>query len=515
LAVNYVGDAGDLDGDGCDDLVLSDGDDVFIHYSTQCGDSVDSDGDGFDTDHDCDDTDATVYPGATDGIADGQDQDCDGKETCYIDDDGDGYRLNNDTGESYDVTCTLFGFAPVGLPLGDCDDGDANVFPGAAEVVGDGVDQDCDGEELCYVDADEDGWRTELTAPSSNLTCDGRGEASPSIRNGDCDDSDGLMNPGVHEGVGDGVDANCDGMELCYVDADNDGVAVGKEPAISADLDCDDFGEAGADAALDDCDDQDSTIFPGATERIGDEVDSNCDGLELCYVDLDGDGWRGDETRVSEDADCADAPEVTAGAWAGDCDDRLVSVFPGAVEVPANGRDEDCDGAELCYTDADSDGFTRAGWTLSGDLDCDDAGEASKPSDVMDCDDGDAAIHPGADETVADEIDADCDGSEICLVDVDGDGFPALDETQISVDADCDDVTESAATGVEVDCDDLAPHRYPGAFDIPGDAVDQDCDGQDAPRESSACSALGGPPTVLWGLLVLPIAFRRRPNLRR
>ena len=30
---------------------------------------------------------------------------------------------------------------------------------------------------------------------------------------------------------------------------------------------------------------------------------------------------------------------------------------PGAEEVPADGIDSDCDGAELCFTDYDGDGF--------------------------------------------------------------------------------------------------------------------------------------------------------------
>ena len=54
--------------------------------------SVDTDGDGFDEDEDCDDGDASVYPGAPEVPNDGIDQDCDGQDSIVpIDLDGDGF----------------------------------------------------------------------------------------------------------------------------------------------------------------------------------------------------------------------------------------------------------------------------------------------------------------------------------------------------------------------------------------------------------------------------------------
>ncbi|MCD4694140.1 putative metal-binding motif-containing protein [bacterium] len=95
--------------------------------------TVDADGDGYTAeDGDCNDGDANIYPGAYDVPDDGIDQDCSGFDATGavdpldIDDDGDGYSENG----------------------GDCNDNDANIYPGAIEICEDGIDQDCNGSDL-------------------------------------------------------------------------------------------------------------------------------------------------------------------------------------------------------------------------------------------------------------------------------------------------------------------------------------------------------------------------------
>ena len=131
----------------------------------------DSDGDGFGAgagvvacdqppgtvlnDADCDDGDASVA----------------GALTWWSDIDGDGF---GDPAGGF----TACG-APAGgvLVAGDCDDSDARAYPGASEELGDGVDQDCNEEELCYADADDDGYADQSTLVTSlDLACDGPGE---------------------------------------------------------------------------------------------------------------------------------------------------------------------------------------------------------------------------------------------------------------------------------------------------------------------------------------------------
>lgn len=139
----------------------------------------------------------------------------------------------------------------------------------------------------------------------------------------------------------------------------------------------------------------------------------------------------------------------------GDCNDDAKSVHPGASEVPYDGVDQDCSGADL--TDLDSDGY--------------DGG-----TDGDDCDDANPLTHPGASED-CDGVDDDCDGDEdnpsheqSYYQDEDSDGYGA---TATAITA-CEDVDGYISTGG--DCDDTSSAVNPGATET-CDEVDNDCDG--------------------------------------
>ena len=111
---------------------------------------TDADGDGYYAAiNDCNDNNAAIHPGATE-VCDGVDNDCDGnidegvKTTFYQDADSDGY------GNPYVTTQACS--APTGYVSNsnDCNDGNANIHPGATEICN-GIDDNCNGQadEYC------------------------------------------------------------------------------------------------------------------------------------------------------------------------------------------------------------------------------------------------------------------------------------------------------------------------------------------------------------------------------
>jgi hypothetical protein len=246
------GHVGRVDDSGADDGGAVEGDD--------------SDGDGYDADEDCDDSDATISPGAAE-LCNGLDDDCDGEvdedsasdaTTWYADTDGDGYG----DADSATVSCEQ----PVDTVANadDCDDSDEDLNP----------------DTVWYIDYDGDGHGDDAFILAQCSQPSGYVDTLS-----DCDDTDPAIHPDAIE-VCNGLDDDCDG-DIDDDDADLDTTTV---TTWYEDVDGDGFGDADSatdacDAAghvdnADDCDDTDADVNPDADEDWFDTVDSDCDGAE-------------------------------------------------------------------------------------------------------------------------------------------------------------------------------------------------------------------------------------------
>lgn len=316
----------------------------------------------------------------------------------------------------------------------------------SAEVC-DGVDNDCDGVAdegigaRYFRDADGDGFGD--PAVSVLICAPPPGYVAVAS---DCDDARASVHPDAIE-VCNRLDDDCNGevdepsaeSPVAYIDADGDGHG---DPSTLTAL-CP--GVSGLVEVGDDCDDTNPAISPSAFERCN-GVDDNCDGaVDLDpidsvsrFLDQDDDGYGSTSAPA-----CPDDPAYSD--LQGDCDDSDPSISPGAIELPADGLDQDCDGLERCYIDFDLDGSGGVALEFSADIQCAQLGN-SPASD--DCNDLDPSIGPNAPEVCGNGEDDDCDPLTPDLVDADGDGR--------FCDLDCDDQALPSAPDPYLKIDGLA-----------------------------------------------------------
>jgi hypothetical protein len=312
---------------------------------------------------DCDDLASNSYPGAVE-TCDLADNDCDGavdegvQLTWYADSDADGF---GDASNSMDACTQPPGYQSNG---NDCNDTDAAAHPGGVEVC-DGVDNDCDGTtdvgaldgSTWYADADGDGYG-DAASPSSACTQPGQTSSDAT----DCDDSNGAIHPAATETC-DNVDNNCDGTideggaaaATWYTDGDNDGYGDPNSSTVACNA------PSGTTSDNTDCDDQDGTIHPNATEQWYDGVDTDCDGAD--DFDADGDGYSSFVVNGGEDCDDADATVWTCGSTAAVAAASCAEILS-TDSTLADGiywLDPDAQGAYEVFCDMTHDG---GGWAL-------------------------------------------------------------------------------------------------------------------------------------------------------
>jgi hypothetical protein len=271
--------------------------------------------------------------------------------------------------------------------------------------------------------------------------------------------------------------------EICNdgIDDDQDGSLDCDDSDCASNIVCDADGDGFGAAA--DCDDNDPSRYPGATE-LCDNLDNDCndivddiaeDSLEgtIYYADTDGDTFGDADASVNS---CTIPEGYVTNSF--DCDDSSDAINPDAEEVCDN-LDNNCDN-EIdnnptdplsFYMDMDGDGFGDAAELQEA---C--AAPEGYVENQDDCDDANDTVYPGADE-ICDDLDNNCDNiidenpinGSTYYIDTDNDGHGSTATTQVAC------AVPTGFSDLSDDCDDTNDTVYLDAFEI-CDGIDNDCD---------------------------------------
>ncbi|MEW8625005.1 MAG: putative metal-binding motif-containing protein [Candidatus Thiodiazotropha sp.] len=149
---------------------------------------------------------------------------------------------------------------------------------------------------------------------------------------------------------------------------------------------------------------------------------------------------------------------------AADFDDGNDAAYPGATEICTDGVDNDGNGltdtadpnaidCPVECTDMDADGYATEGGACG----------------AIDCNDNDDSINPGAAEICSDNIDNNCNNL------TDTADSNAVDCPVNCTDSDSDGYSIEGGSCGAVDCDDSNADINPGALEVCGDGLDNNC----------------------------------------
>ncbi|MEA3344014.1 MAG: MopE-related protein [archaeon] len=351
----------------------------------------------------------------------------------------------------------------------DCAPFNQTIHHGAVEICGNGIDEDCNGQDLeCGTDSDGDGIEDQY-------------DNCPSVHN-----------PGQENFDGDGMGDACD------ADDDND-----NDPDTT---DCEPFNRE---------------ISQYATEICGNGIDEDCDGQDMaCDGPITATRTLPSTAAADESFDInifvnvneTDKPSmyilkevIPVGVVLTEINDPKCSYDPATrvlkcVVIESGLHNTYVEDKTFTYSAMSGasgtyafSGTVQANYDLYGtqgdqsiqitgegqscnDNDGDGYGSPASPYCTyheLDCNDYDATIYPNAPEL--------CDGKDNqCLGD---NGYGEVDEgCDVCIDNDNDGYgspASSACTYPELDCNDNDNTIFPGAPETCGDGIDQDCSGAD------------------------------------